>query len=314
VRAGTAVRRRPAPAALAALLAAFLVAPLAAQRDVPFLAGRVVDEAEIVPPDVEARIDARLAAFEAETGNQVAVLTVGSLEGDPIEDFSLRVAETWKLGRAGVDDGVLFVVARDDRRMRIEVGYGLEAELTDLEAGRILDEIVAPRFRQGDFGGGVEAGVETIVASLQGAELPAPPADSTTSDAPLGARLFGMAIFVFVIGTFSRQALVAPGGAGWFLYLFLLPFYLLFPMFLLHVAAGPIAALLWLILYPILRLLARRTAWGKRAFEQESGSRRYRGGGWSGGWSSGGGGWSSGGGGFSGGGGSFGGGGASGSW
>lgn len=256
MRAGTAVRWQPAlPALAAALLAALLVAPLAAQRDVPFLAGRVVDEAGIVPPDVAARIDARLAAFEAETGNQVAVLTVGSLEGDPIEDFSLRVAETWKLGRAGVDDGVLFVVARDDRRMRIEVGYGLEAELTDLEAGRILDEIVAPRFRKGDFGGGVEAGVETIVASLQGAELPAPaPTTSVDGCAPFGC-VVGFAILVLLIA-----------------------------------------------------ILARRTAWGRRAFEQESGSRRYRGGGWSGGWSSGGGG------GFSGGGGSFGGGGASGSW
>jgi uncharacterized protein len=310
VRRGDAARRL-LPSLAAVLSAALFVAPLAAQREVPFLSGRVVDEAEIVPPEAEARIDAQLAAFEAETGSQVAVLTVASLEGDPIEDFSLRVAETWKIGRGGVDDGVVFVVARDDRRMRIEVGYGFEAELTDLESGRILDEIVAPRFREGDFGGGIESGVDAILAGLRGAELPEPPAASPTSDAPLGARLFGMAIFVFVIGTFSRQALVAPGGAGWFLYLFLLPFYLLFPMFLLHVAAGPLLALLWLILFPPLRLLARRRGWDKKWLASQGGSRRYHGGGW-GGFS--GGGFGGGGGGFSGGGGSFGGGGASGSW
>jgi uncharacterized protein len=312
VRRGDAARRL-LPSLAVVLSAALFVASLAAQREVPFLSGRVVDEAEIVPPEAEARIDAQLAAFEAETGSQVAVLTVASLEGDPIEDYSLRVAETWQIGRGGVDDGVIFVVARDDRRMRIEVGYGFEAELTDLESGRILDEIVAPRFREGDFGGGIEAGVEAIVASLRGAELPQPPADAPTSDAPLGARLIGMAIFVFVIGTFSRQALVAPGGAGWFLYLFLLPFYLLFPMFLLHVAAGPLLALLWLILFPPLRLLARRRGWDKKWLASQGGSRRYHGGGW-GGFSGGGFGGGGGGGGFSGGGGSFGGGGASGSW
>lgn len=300
------------PALAAALLAALLAAPVAAQREVPFLSGRVVDEAGIVPPEVEARIEARLADYEAETGSQVAVLTVASLEGDPIDDFSIRVAETWKLGRAGVDDGVLFVVARDDRRMRIEVGYGLEPELTDLEAGRIVDEIVAPRFRQGDFGAGVEAGVEAIVASLRGAELPEPPADDAFADMPLGPRLFALAIFVFVIGTFSRQALAAPGAAGWFLYLFLLPFYLLFPMFLLHLVAGPLLALLWLILYPLLRVLGKRRGWDKRWLAQQGGSRRYHRGGWMGGGF--GGGFGGGGGGFSGGGGSFGGGGASGSW
>ena len=310
-------RRRPAACFLpplgAALLASLFAAPLAAQREVPVLSGRVVDEAGIVPPVVEARIDSRLAAFEAETGSQVAVLTVGSLEGDPIDDFSMRVAETWKIGRGGVDDGVVFVVARDDRRMRIEVGYGLEPELTDLESGRILDEIVAPRFRQGDFGGGIEAGVEAILGSLRGAELPEPPAEDAFADMPLGPRLFGLAIFVLVIGTFSRHALAAPGGAGWFLYLFLLPFYLLFPMFLLHVAAGPIAALLWLILFPVLRLLAKRRGWGQGWLKTTEGSRRYHRGGWMGGGFGGGFG-GGGGGGFSGGGGSFGGGGASGSW
>jgi uncharacterized protein len=307
-----------AAAALLALVGTLAAPPALAQREVPYLSGRVVDEAGIVPDDVEARLEQRLAAYEAESGSQVVVLTVDDLRGDPIEDFSLRVAETWKIGRGGVDDGVIFVVARDDRRMRIEVGYGLEPELTDLESGRILDEIVSPRFRQGDFGGGVEAGVDAILAGIEGAELPEPPASAPGEGVPLGARILGMLIFVFVIGIFSLAAIATPGGGGWFLYLFLVPFYLLFPMFLVHVLAGPIAAALWLVLFPILRPLARRRGWTKRFFDQ-GGSRRYRRGGWGGGGPFlGGGGFGGGGfgggGGFSGGGGSFGGGGASGSW
>ena len=311
-------------AALAAALVAILAAPTAtAQREVPYLSGRVVDEADIVPDDAEARIEQRLAAWEAETGNQVAVLTVDSLEGDAIEDFSMRVAETWKIGRGGVDDGVIFVVASDDRRMRIEVGYGLEAELTDLESGRILDEIVGPRFRQGDFGGGVEAGVEAILAGVEGAELPEPPPDAGPRGMPLAGRLLGLGVFVLVIGTFSLTALATPGGGGWFLYVFLLPFYLLFPIFLVHPLAGPVMALLWLVLFPILRAILRKRGWQPK-FVDTTGSRRYRRGGWGGGGGGffgggfGGGGFGGGGGGggggFSGGGGSFGGGGASGSW
>lgn len=314
----------PARRALLGLLAAgaaLLAPPLAAQREVPYLSGRVVDEAGIVPDDAEARIEQRLAAFEAETGNQVVVLTVDSLAGDPIEDFSIRVAESWQIGRGGVDDGVVFVVARDDRRMRIEVGYGLEPELTDLETGRILDEIVAPHFRRGDFGGGVEAGVEAILAGVEGAELPAPPPRASGGGFPIAARLIGGAIFVLVVGLFSLTAIATPGGGGWFLYLFLVPFYLLFPMFIVHALAGPVMAVLWLVLFPILRRLFGRRSWAQRWMDRQGGSRRYHRGGWGGGPFIGGvggggfrGGGFGGGGGFSGGGGSFGGGGASGSW
>ena len=302
--------RRTASGVLLLIATVFLAVPLAAQRAVPFLSARVVDEAAIVPDEVEARLEHKLAAFEAETGNQVAVLTVASLEGDAIEDFSLRVAETWELGRGGVDDGVLFVVARDDRRMRIEVGYGLEPELTDLESGRILDEIVAPHFRQGDFGAGIEAGVDTILASLEGAELPPPVATSVGSGEIFG-RLVGMAIFFFVVGTFSLAAITGPGRAPWILYLFLTPFWLLFPTFLVHPSVGVFALTGWLVGFPLLRLLARKRGWDKKWF-RESGSRRYHGGGWRSSGGFGGGGFS--GGGFSGGGGSFGGGGSSGSW
>ncbi|HET9208994.1 MAG TPA: TPM domain-containing protein, partial [Thermoanaerobaculia bacterium] len=132
---------RPYPQVLLVLFL-LVLAPAAQAREVPYLSGRVVDEAAMIPADARQRIEQKLAAFEQRTGGQVAVLTIESLQGDPLEDFSLRVVETWKLGKSGKDNGVLFLVSEQDRQMRIEVGYGLEPELTDAESGRILDNVV----------------------------------------------------------------------------------------------------------------------------------------------------------------------------
>ena len=289
--------------------------------EVPYLAGRVNDLADLLSPAAEARIEEQLAALERETGAQGAVLTVPSLEGDPLEDFSLRVVDTWKLGRKGVDDGVLLVIAREERQMRIEVGYGLEATLTDVGSKRILSDVMTPRFRQGDFDGGVEAGVAAIAATVRGQEDAIPLAASEASEpAPLGLILAFGGLFVFVIGLFSLVAVTSPGFAGWLLYFFLMPFYLLFPAAALGPTVGFAALGFWIVAFPILHHFLKGKNIGRYL-----GSGR-RGGSWSrGGWSrggfggfgrSGGGGFSGGGfsGGFSGGGGSFGGGGASGSW
>ncbi len=308
---------RRAVAALGLLVAAALLRPApAVALEVPYLSGRVIDEAGIVPPDERARLEAQLADYEKRTGHQVVVLTVPGLEGDAIDDFSMRVAETWKLGRKGVDDGVLFVVARDDRRMRIEVGYGLEPLLTDLEAGRILDERVAPHFRQGDFGGGIQAGVDAILASLEGADLPPPPAGGAPAQhVPVGFRLLGMLIFVVVIGTFALSALATSGCAGWTLYVFLMPFIAIFPSVLVHPAAGGGLLLAWLLGYPLWRWWVARH--GVPRWASTAGGRGGRHGGFLGPFLGGGGfggGGFGGGGGFSGGGGGFGGGGASGGW
>lgn len=270
-----------------------------------------------MPPEVERRLDERLAAFERETGSQVAILTVATTGDLPIEDYAQRVVERWRLGRAEADDGVLFLVARDDRTMRIEVGYGLEPQLTDLESGRILDGLVRPRFRDGDFAGGVESGTVAILDSLRGAELALPPPEAgDLGAAPVAERTVAMLVFVMVIGVFSLVALSAPGCAGWFLYLFLVPFYVAVPLALLG-KAGLVLPVAWLVLYPILRVPFQRLA-------RRHGGRRFGGGprgGWwigpfgGGGFGGGGfGGGGFGGGGFSGGGGSFGGGGASSSW
>ena len=149
---------------LAALL---LTAAAAAALDVPFLSGRVNDNAEVLNDATRRSISERLKAHEDKTGDQIAVLTVPSLEGESIEEYAVKVFEAWKLGNKGKDNGVLIIVAPKDRRMRIEVGYGLEGTLTDLAAGRIVRNVMTPRFKSGDYNGGVDAGVQAILALLE---------------------------------------------------------------------------------------------------------------------------------------------------
>ena len=306
----------------AALLLLLLIASPAFALEVPYLSGRVVDNADLIPDDVQQRIEQKLAAYEQQyQGRQIAVLTIESLEGEALEDYSLRVAETWKLGRKRqpgqpqqeADNGVLFLIAEQDRKMRIEVGYGLEGELTDLESGRVLDNVVTPYFRSGDFGAGVEKGVEGIVAAIGGEPVaPAPGADAAPQAGTGERALFGM-IFFFVIGVFSLMAVFSQGCQSWFMYVFLMPFYATFPN-MIFPGLGLAALIAWAVLFPILKMIFGRRigsgipTWGRRG----GGPPFIFFGGGGGGW--GGGGWGGGGGGFSGGGGSFGGGGSSGSW
>ena len=135
---------------------------------VPPIDGRVTDRAGILTADAKGRIEAKLAALETSDSTQIAVLTVPSLEGDSIEDFSLRVAEGWRLGQKKIDNGALLVIAQEDRKLRIEVGYGLEGKLTDALSGRIIRQVIVPRFRANDFAGGVEAGVDAMIAATKG--------------------------------------------------------------------------------------------------------------------------------------------------
>ena len=291
-----------------------LSSPATRALEVPYLSGRVVDAADLLSPDAESALDSKLAALESETGSQVAVLTVPSLEGEVLEDFTLRVAETWKLGRGDFDDGALLFIARDDRKMRLEVGYGLEPIIPDAIARRILDSVIQPRFREGDFDGGVIAAVEAIdglVKSDGTLPLPEPPARSHSR--PRGPTLgFGFIIFLLVVGLFSLQALSAKGCAAWGLYLFLIPFWITFPLAFFGRPGGLIPGVLWILGFPLLWLMLHKTGTGKDWIDRhDGGAGPFIFGGGGGGWSSSGGGF---GGGFSGGGGSFGGGGASGSW
>ena len=148
--------------------------PAVAQLAVPPLTGHVTDQTGTLTAEQKASLEQTLTAFEARKGSQLAVLMVRSTAPEAIEPYALRVAEQWKLGRKKVDDGAILVVAKDDRALRIEVGYGLEGALTDLTSKRIFSETILPRFKQQDFYGGVSAGVTQIIAVIDGEPLPEP--------------------------------------------------------------------------------------------------------------------------------------------
>lgn len=326
------VRRWPPPrrtllTALTVLctVAATTVANAAA---VPYLTGRVVDDSRVLSTEARERIEAQLKAHEDRTSNQVVVLTVPTLEGESIEGFAEKVFSAWHLGQKGKDNGLLLVIATGDRRMRIEVGYGLEGTLTDGVMGSIIRNAMAPRFKTGDYAGGIEAALQAILGTLDGdsAAVPADPPAASGDGGSSGGALSGLqapdmpwyqrvllGAFIFgVIGLFTVIGVLTPG-MGWFLYAFLIPFWAMFPI----VIVGPKGAFAllatYLVAFPIAKLVARRQPWyHKAALEMKTKGRATIGGITvsSGGSSS----FGGGGGGFSGGGGSSGGGGASGSW
>ena len=154
---------------------ALLALPAAmAQVAVPALRGHITDQTGTLTPAQQSTLEQTLAAFEAKKGSQLAVLIVPTTAPEEIEQFALRVAEQWKLGRKKVDDGAILVVAKNDRTLRIEVGYGLEGVLSDITSKRIISETITPRFKQGDYFGGIEAGVSQIIRVVDGEALPAP--------------------------------------------------------------------------------------------------------------------------------------------
>ena len=190
---------------LGSILALALVGaamPSGAQPAVPELTGRVVDGADLLRPATEASLDARLAAFEESTTVQIAVLTVRSLDGEVLEPFATHVFRTWGLGQAGADNGVLILISELDRQIRIEVGYGLEGALTDARAGRIIRNEMTPRFRAGDFDGGVLAATDAVMAAAEGTPEPI----HARGPVPLVRRAF-------------ERAHPVPLGIGWMLLL-----------------------------------------------------------------------------------------------
>ncbi len=301
-----------------------LAAVTAFAVDVPYLTGRVTDNAEILSASVRTALTERLKAHEDRTGNQIAVLTVSSLEGESIEEYAEAVFKEWKLGQKGKDNGILIIVAPQDRRMRIEVGYGLEGALPDSLAGSIIRNAMTPRFKTGDYGSGIEAGVNAVITVLEGGK--APEFENTgeskkTSmlsgiqepDLPLTERvLFGAFIFG-IIGLFTVIGVLTPG-VGWFLYFFLIPFWAMFPIIVVGTTGALTLLVIYLIVYPVAKLFLKNKEWYQKAAQDLRTKGHASIGGFSissgGSWSSG----SSGSSGFSGGGGSSGGGGASGSW
>jgi uncharacterized protein len=269
---------------------------------VPPLSGRVVDQTGTLSAGDISSLTRTLKDLETRKGSQVAVLIVPTTEPESIEQYSIRVAEAWKIGRKKIDDGALLLVAKNDRKLRIEVGYGLEGALNDATAKRIIDEIITPRFRSGDFADGISAGVDRIIRVIDGEKLPAPasaPSQQMSfpgiSDVNPGFALFGTIFLAGILRTILGRLLGAAATGGvvgvmaWFV-------------------AGSLAGSLFagIIVFLLALIVDLSSPQGSHS------------GGWSGGSGSSAGSWggssSSDSGGFSGGGGSFGGGGASGSW
>src|ERR1700748_2623144 len=197
-------------AARATLLALMLCWAFTAIADVavPPLTQRVVDKTATLSSSDIASLDKTLKDLETRKGSQVAVLIVPTTAPETIEQYSIRVAEAWKIGRKKIDDGALLVVAKDDHKLRIEVGYGLEGSLTDATASRIISEIITPKFRSGDFAGGISDGVGRMISVIDGEPLPAPePTQSFNEPADL-EDLFPILLFVaIIVGGLSRALL-----------------------------------------------------------------------------------------------------------
>jgi uncharacterized protein len=304
-------RVRGGPALLLAAVLALLAQVVAAQslQPIPKLSARVTDLTGTLTAEQQNALEQKLAAFEAAKGAQLAVLIVPSTHPEEIEQYSIRVAEQWKLGRGSVDgrrvdDGVLLLIALNDRRVRFEVGYGLEGVLTDATCNRIIDETIKPAFRQGSYYGGIEAGLDQAMKLIEGEALPPPEQGWQSGHRVRGGNLLPQLFFAVLIGSVALRAVFgrtlgsAFTGLGAGLLVWLVARTLLFA------GLAAVAA----FVFAMLMGLARGSGW----------SSVPRSGGYGGGWGGlGGGGFGGGGfggGGFSGGGGGFGGGGASGSW
>jgi len=293
----------------ALLILTIFFASICAAQSIPYLSARVNDYAGILSSQTIFDLENQLKEHEKKTSDQVAILTVADLEGQSIEEYSIKVAETWKLGQKDKDNGVLLLISRDDRKLRIEVGDGLEGVLTDAASSQIIRHEIVPYFKNSDYDGGVKAGVNAILGTIEGTYVASGDDDGSLEGGfeGIGEKILALGIFGFVVGIFTLIALFQKGPVSWFLYVFLIPFYAAFPLAIL----GTIVPLIvYVVLFPILKIFMKTNPAAKKWSEKWTAA----GSAFGGGWSSSGGSWSSGGGGFSGGGGSFSGGGSSGSW
>ena len=182
--------------------------------DVPPLRARVNDLAKILTAEKTQQLEEQLRQFEQQTSHQIAILTIPSLEGDPIEDFSIRVAEAWKIGQKGTANGVILIVAQKERKIRIEVGRGFEGILPDVVASRIIREVIAPRYREGDYAGSIQAGINSILEVTRGETVPKSSPTRTRRTPPGAGLLHAAALFARFVGISQRTPLRgALGGA-----------------------------------------------------------------------------------------------------
>lgn len=295
-------RIRKALIAIVLIVIGLLSAQAQGVQPVPPLTGHVIDTTGTLDAAQVAALEAKLAALEADKGSQVVVLMVPSTAPEDIASYANRVGNAWKIGRKDVGDGLIVLVAKNDRRMRIEVAKTLEGAVPDIAASHIVDEVMTPAFRRGDFAGGLGAAVDQIAARIRGEALPPVQAPSESLDARLGDGHFELIVFALfaapMVAALLRGILGRKLGA-------------------LATGLGVGGLVFWIGLGAVLAVLAGAGAFlfalvGNLASALPGG--RSRGGGWGGGFGSGGGGFGGGGGFSSGGGGDFGGGGASGSW
>ena len=276
----------------ALLVVAVFLGAARAEVPVPPVKARVTDLTGTLSAQQKAELESRIAAYEARRGSQIAVLLLPSTKPEEIEQYAIRVAEVWKIGRKGVDDGLILVVAKDDRRLRIEVGYGLEGVIPDSVARRVIEERITPRFREGDFYGGVRDGVEQLIRLAEGEKLPEPsavPGKDASPPVSLLEFVFVTLMFSGIAGIFLKKMFgrfpgslavaLAAGLLGWLLF---------------EAIVGAIAAIV------VFLISIANVGTGRGGFYSGSG-------GWTSGSSGGSASWG-------GGGGSFGGGGSSGSW
>jgi len=262
-------------------------------QEVPELRQHITDSGNLLSAEQRTHIEQILSSLRQTEGSEVAVLIVPTTQPESIEDYSMRVVEKWKLGRKNIDDGVLLLIAKNDRKIRIEVGYGLEGAITDLSAGRIINEYITPEFRRGDFYRGILAGIGQISNLIKGEPLPEPTTNQGSSNYDPGAILP-----FFLFGAAYLSTVLAP---------------LLGRLITISVISLGGSAIIWFVSHDLFLtgLAFFCLAIFSSSFSASRSSSYRNGGGYGGGF---GGGFSGGGGGFSGGGGGFGGGGASGGW
>ena len=193
--------------AFCALALALFSLAVAAEVAVPPLSQRVTDLTGSLSAEQRGAIEQKLAALEAAKGSQIAVLLVPSTQPETIEQYGIRVAEAWRLGRKGIDDGALLLIAKDDRTLRIEVGYGLEGAIPDAVAKRVIEEVILPRFKQGDVAGGIAAGADALVKLVEGEPLPEPAPRRSAGLGLFEDALPLAMLFIFVVGGLLRAML-----------------------------------------------------------------------------------------------------------
>ncbi|MGA8054801.1 MAG: YgcG family protein, partial [Burkholderiales bacterium] len=195
---------RSAVVRVALLLAMVLAGAAAFAQEfapIPSLAARVTDTTGTLTAQQRQALEANLSEFEARKGSQIAVLIVPTTQPEEIEQYAIRVADAWKVGRKNVDDGIIVVVAKNDRKMRLEVGRGLEGAVPDAYAKRIVSDIMAPRFKEGDFYGGLRAATQTLEQLISGEQLPAPTQRSPGPSGGIGGMGLEAFLIVLLVGT-----------------------------------------------------------------------------------------------------------------